>query len=248
MSEILQHFEAAEALILDVDGTVYGGEFFRSFTEVTLHNTARKCRTTLGISMEQAKDIAWKYYKEYGSTAAGMWIKHGTDPKAFFEGVCDGLSYNQLKRDDRLSRSLSAFKNKGGRVIVFTSAQLRHASIVLEKVGISGLVDDFFGAEKANYRAKVHPDIQKMMLDTYCLKPQSTVFCDDGVTILATAKSLGAGTVLVSPEGPPSEQEAELPYIDHRTHDLPSFISNLTDGANHEHTSNGVCVFTSRQE
>ena len=90
----------------------------------------------LRLPEREAEALRDLYWRDHGSTVAGLMLHHGIDPAAFLRDVHE-IELHMLSPDPALAAALAALP---GRRVVFTNGSARHAARVLEALGLSGAV------------------------------------------------------------------------------------------------------------
>src|SRR5688572_608217 len=138
-SESLQDrpdFTAIEHWIFDLDNTLYAAD-------ATLMQgvEARIClfvQQELDLDPTQAWDLQKSYFRQYGTTLAGLMQNHSTDAESYLSFVND-VDVTTLAPDPHLVAGLARLP---GKRIVFTNNCGRYAERVLEQLKILHLFDD----------------------------------------------------------------------------------------------------------
>ncbi len=203
--------------IFDLDNTLYppNGEFMAL---IEGRMTAFVSRQT-GLPPAEAHALQRRYLAEHGTTLAGLMANHGVDPYAFLDEVHD-VSMESLRPDPRLIAAMAALP---GRRLVFTNGHAAHARRVLDRLGLTGLIDETFHLETANLVPKPNPATFDLLVSLHAVTPASAAFFEDTEKNLAPAAALGMTTVLVGPHALTST----APFVHHRTDSLPSFLEDV---------------------
>lgn len=173
--------------------------------------------TALGVDQQMANKLRDDYWREHGTTLAGLMAHHDLDPDPFLLEVHD-INFDQLEPDALLAERI---KTLPGKRIIYTNGTAPYAEQVLAARGLEGCFDEIYGVEHANYRPK--PERQafdiifaKAGIDT----AKAAMFEDDPRNLLAP-HDLGMRTVHVAPEATPGA------HIHHHTDDLTGFLGLL---------------------
>jgi putative hydrolase of the HAD superfamily len=203
--------------IFDLDNTLYppGGEFMAL---IQGRMTAFVARQT-GLPPDEARALQKRYLAEHGATLAGLMANHGVDPYAFLDEVHD-VSMESLRPDARLVAAMAALP---GRRLVFTNGHAAHAERVLDRLGLTALIDEVFHLETANLVPKPHPATFDLLVSLHAIAPAAAAFFEDTEKNLAPAAALGMTTVLVGPHALTSTAA----FVHHRTEDLAAFLEGV---------------------
>lgn len=212
--------------IFDLDMTLYA-ERDELFPQIE-RRMGRYVERLTGLAPDAARDLQKKYWREYGTTLAGLMTHHGVDPLDYLDFVHD-IDLSGLERAPGLARLIADLP---GRKLVFTNGDRRHAARILEARGLEGLFEAVHDIADCNYRPKPHPDSFATLIDTYAFDPHGAIMFDDSAANLETAKQLGMATVWikrpVEAGGP-----ADTPdHVDHRTDDLECWLESWQRGRN----------------
>jgi putative hydrolase of the HAD superfamily len=193
MAEDAADLRAITVWLFDLDNTLYPLEnaFMR---QIEARMTAFVARE-LALPHDQAFALQKRYLADHGTTLAGLMANHGVDPEHFLNEVHD-VSLEVLEPDPRLERALMRLP---GRRLVFTNGDERHATRVLERLGIAHAFEAIFHIAAADYVPKPAPATFARMIAAHAVEPRETCFFEDSEKNLAPAAALGMTTVLIGP-------------------------------------------------
>ena len=200
--------------IFDLDNTLYpfGGEVQ---AQMDVRMTAYMMRTT-GLDEDEAHALQKRYFREHGTTLAGLMAHHGVDPYAFLDEVHD-ISLDTVQPDPALRQALSRLP---GRRLVFTNASAGHAERVLAKLEMADLFEHVFHLEAAQLTPKPEARAYESLIAAHGVTPRTACFFEDVERNLEPAHGYGMATVLVGPHAAAST----APFVDWRTDDLAAFL------------------------
>lgn len=173
-------------------------------------------RDRIGVAAEDAKRLCDLYWRDHGTTLAGLMAHHGVDPDPFLEAVHD-IDLSAIRPDPALGDAVAAL---GGKRIVYTNGSRSHAERVVEQRGLTGAFDALYGIEDAGYRPKPEADAFETVFSIAEVEGHVAAMFEDDPRNLAVPHRLGMKTVLVG-------TESDGVHIHHRTPDLTGFLSRL---------------------
>jgi len=202
--------------LFDLDNTLYPAES-GFMGEIERRMTDFVARLT-GLGREAAYALQKTYLTDYGLTLKGLIAHHGVAP-ADFHAIFHDMSLDALAHNPQL---LEALGRLPGRRLIFTNADDVHAERVLKHLGLDHLFEGVFHIGSADYAPKPDPATFARIVTTHAITPATTAFFEDSVSNLAPAADLGMTTVLVGFDA----GTATAPFIDHKTDNLASFLSD----------------------
>lgn len=201
--------------VFDLDNTLYPPQA-RLFDQIDLRMTEFIMRH-VGLDRAAASALRHSYWRDYGTTLAGLMQCHGIDPEPYLIDVHD-ISMHPLDPDPALAAAITALP---GRKIVYTNGSAPYADRVLAARGLSGLFDAVYGVEHATYHPKPRREAFDAIFARDGLRPDEAVMFEDDVRNLQVPHALGMGTVHVAPEPDPQD------HIHHHTDDLAGFLRRI---------------------
>lgn len=207
-------FHHVDAWIFDLDNTLYPPEA-ALFDQIEVRMTDFVSRA-LNVDRAVANRMRLKYWRDYGTTLAGLMQEHDIDPDPYLVEVHQ-IDLGHLEPAPELRRSIAALP---GRKIVYTNGSKFHADRVLDARGLSGIFDAVYGIEHSDYQ----PKPERNAFEAICRRDgiaadRSSIFEDDARN-LAEPFNMGMRTVLV---GPDERHE----HVHFNTDDLSGFLSQL---------------------
>lgn len=201
--------------VFDLDNTLYPPRA-RLFDQIEVRMT-RYVMDALGVTRVEADRLRQQYWREFGTTLAGLMAMHDLDPGPYLTDVHD-ICLGALDRDPALH---AAIAHLPGRRLVYTNGSAPYAERVLAARGLEGLFDAVYGVEHAAYRPKPTHDAFAAIIARDGLAPDAAVMFEDDPRNLAVPHALGMGTVHVAP-APTGD-----PHIHYHTDDLGRFLRDL---------------------
>lgn len=192
--------------IFDLDNTLYPPEVL--LWKQVDGRIERYVQERLGVDPAEARSVRKGYLREFGTTLQGLMHHHGVGPEEYLEYVHDVPIPEIVPARPELSAMLSALP---GRRVVFTNGSEAYARRVLSALGVLDRMDDIFGIEFMEYRAKPSPYPYAKLLRATGAAARDSLLCEDLRENLVPARDLGIFTVLVTRE---NGQEREDPPAD----------------------------------
>ena len=174
----------------------------------------------LGVSPAEAARLRHAYWRDHGTTLAGLMRHHGIDPDPFLEQVHD-IDLASLAPDPRLREAIAALP---GRRIVYTNGTACYARAVCAALGLSGLFERFYGVEAAFYTPKPEAAAYQRIFGADGLDPRRGAMFEDDPRNLKVPHDLGLETVWIVPDADPRPTPE---HVDHRAEDLARFLERL---------------------
>ena len=208
-------FSHVDAWVFDLDNTLYPPSA-RLFDQIDTRMTAYIMKT-LGLDRAAADDLRSLYWRDHGTTLAGLMRMHDLDPGPYLHEVHD-ISLDHLKPDPGLCAAIARLP---GRRIVHTNGSAPYAERVLDRCGLSGVIDAVYGVEHAGYRPKPERQAFEAVLARDGSRPSTAAMFEDVARNLEAPHALGMRTVHVAATPEPA------PHIHHHTDDLVGFLARL---------------------
>jgi putative hydrolase of the HAD superfamily len=211
------HFEHVTTWVFDLDHTLYPPDM-ALFDQINVKMTAYVMEA-LGVDRDEADRLRYRYWRDHGTTLAGLMDIHGVDPGPYLHEVHQ-IDFSVLRPDPDLAARIRALP---GRRIIYTNGTAPYAEQVIAARGLSGLFDAVYGVEHAGLRPKPERRAFETVFATDGLDPTRAAMFEDDVRNLAAPHEMGVRTVHVAPDPEPAD------HIHHHTDDLTEFLSRLTD-------------------
>lgn len=214
--------------VFDLDNTLYPASC-RLFDQIDVKMGEYVSRA-LGVSYADAKTRQKELFYKHGTTLRGMMEEHAMQPEGFLDYV-HNIDYSPVKADGALARALQKLP---GRRLVFTNGTSRHATSVMDQLGITHLFDAVFDIIDSDYVPKPQRGPYEMFLKRHEVNPSTAAMFEDIARNLEVPHALGMVTVLITSldNGDANHLNAETigEHVHHVTDDLASFL--------HHHISN----------
>ncbi|HMQ42637.1 MAG TPA: pyrimidine 5'-nucleotidase [Paracoccus sp. (in: a-proteobacteria)] len=217
-------FRHVTTWIFDLDNTLYPPEA-ALFQQIETRMTAHVTRV-LGVDRAEADRLRKHYWRDYGTTLAGLMAEHRIDPHAYLLDVHD-IDFSVLSPAPALAEAIAALP---GRKIVHTNADSTYASRVLDRLGL-GPFEAIYGIEEVGFHPKPDARAYAAVIDAHGLDPAQAAMFEDDPRNLDVPARLGMQTVLVGsgrhgPDELPLDHEHGA-HVHHRTRDLAAFLRSL---------------------
>src|SRR4051794_1240055 len=137
--------------IFDLDNSLYpaSADLF-ALIDVRM---GRFIQQLLGCGESEARNVQKGFFRDHGTTLAGLMANHGTDPREFLDYVHD-IDLARLSADPRL---VAALDRLPGRKFVFTNGDETYARRGLGKLGPAHAVDGPPHLHPLDYLPQPHP-------------------------------------------------------------------------------------------
>ncbi|MEQ1669362.1 MAG: pyrimidine 5'-nucleotidase [Hyphomicrobium sp.] len=218
-------FSHIDTWIFDLDNTLYPASC-DLFAQVD-HRMGAFIAKTLGVPYEHARHLQKAYYRQFGTTLAGLMKVHKLKPEPFLDYVHD-IDLSVLPELPDLA---SAIAGLSGRRLIFTNGSRRHAENVARKIGVLHLFEDICDIAALEFVPKPERDAFDRMVRMHGVEPRQAAMFEDMPHNLQSPHDLGMTTVFVHSDyiDHPAQLKVRdwrhLPdHIHHMTHDLTGFI------------------------
>lgn len=201
--------------VFDLDNTLYPPSA-RLFDQIEVRMTDWVMRS-LNIDRAAADQLRRSYWRDHGTTLAGLMRNHGIDPGPYMTEVHD-IDFSVLNPDPDLAERIAALP---GRRIIYTNGSAPYAEQVIAARGLAGLFDAIYGVEHADYHPKPDPAAFDTVFGRDGLDPARAAMFEDDPRNLAVPHAMGLKTVHVADTPQPA------PHIHHHTDDLAAFLARL---------------------
>ncbi|WP_299933429.1 pyrimidine 5'-nucleotidase [uncultured Pelagimonas sp.] len=211
-----RYFDHVRTWVFDLDNTLYPPSQ-ELFPQIEAKMTAFVMRT-LGVDQAKADQLRRDYWRDHGTTLAGLMREHDIDPDGYLHEVHD-ISFDVLEPDPNLA---DLIKRLPGRRIVYTNGSAPYAARVLSARGLDTAFDAIYGVEHAGYSPKPEALAFERVFGLDGLSPETAAMFEDDPRNLAAPHAMGMRTVHVAPTATPAD------HIHHHTDDLSQFLTQLT--------------------
>jgi putative hydrolase of the HAD superfamily len=208
-------FAHVETWVFDLDNTLYPPAL-RLFDQVNARMTAYVMRA-LGVERACADALRARYWREHGTTLAGLMHHHGLDPDPFLLDV-HAIDLSAVTPDARLDAAIAALP---GRKVIYTNGSRAHGETVSAALGLRDRFAAVYGIEDAGYAPKPRAEAFARVFAREGLDPARAAMVEDDARNLAEPARLGMATVW----RPGPDDGAAPPHVGWIAHDLADFLS-----------------------
>ncbi|WP_170603766.1 pyrimidine 5'-nucleotidase [Ruegeria arenilitoris] len=201
--------------VFDLDNTLYPPNM-RLFDQIEVLMTDYVV-SAIGVNRAEADRLRSKYWRQYGTTLAGLMAEHDLDPDPYLHAVHQ-VDMSHMEPDPHLAENIRALP---GRCVVYTNGSAPYAERVLSARGLDGLFDAIYGVEHAEYRPKPERAAFESIFEKDGISADKAAMFEDDPRNLAAPYEMGMRTVHVAPD--PHEAD----HIHHYTDDLTAFLGHL---------------------
>lgn len=187
-----KEFRDRDIFVFDLDNTLYPAES-NLFAQVDV-KIGEYVQSLLSLDPIEARTLQKQYLVNHGTTLKGLMENHNVDPHHYLDAVHD-IDMSPIKHDPSLRQSLEALD---GRRIVFTNADQPYAERILERLGISDLMEDIFDIHSAGLDPKPKPHVYDKFLRDHDVDPARAIMFEDMARNLVPAHALGMATVWIN--------------------------------------------------
>ncbi|AUQ57588.1 putative pyrimidine 5'-nucleotidase [Phaeobacter inhibens] len=212
---VSQSFSHVRHWVFDLDNTLYHPSA-RLFDQIEVKMTDY-VMAALGVDQKMANKLRDDYWREHGTTLAGLMAHHDLDPDPFLLEVHD-INFDQLEPDILLAERIRTLP---GKRIIYTNGTAPYAEQVLAARGLEGCFDEIYGVEHANYRPKPERQAFDIVFAKAGIDTAKAAMFEDDPRNLQAPHDLGMRTVHVAPEATAGA------HIHHHTDDLTRFLGLL---------------------
>lgn len=218
-------FSHVDTWIFDLDNTLYPASC-NLFVQVD-QRMSEYIAKTLGVPREHARHLQKSYFRQFGTTLAGLMRVHKLPPGPFLEYVHD----IDLSVVPELPELVAAIEALPGRRLIFTNGSRRHAENVARRIGVLHLFEDICDIAAIDYVPKPERAAFDCLVRLHGVAPAQAAMFEDMPHNLEVASDIGMTTVLVHSDyiDHPAQLKVrewrELPdYVHYLTRDLTAFL------------------------
>jgi len=220
-------FRHVDTWIFDLDNTLYPSSC-NLFAQID-RRMGEFIANSIGVPLAHARHLQKAYYRQFGTTLAGLMKVHAMKPEPFLQYVHD----IDLSVVPELPQLRAAIGRLEGRRFIFTNGSHRHAEGVAAKIGILDLFDGICDISACDFIPKPERAAFDKLIGHHGLDAAGSAMFEDMPHNLEVASELGMTTVLVHSDyiDHPAQLEMRkwqhLPaHIDYQTRDLANFLES----------------------
>ena len=209
---------AVETWVFDLDNTLYPAScgLFPLVQERMNEYIGR----LLSVSLDEAKALRARYFREHGTTMHGLMAVHQVDPHEFMAFVHD-VDLSCVPASPALVTALGGLS---GRKLIYTNGSVPHAENLLKHLGISHFFDDIFDIVASDFAPKPSAEPFREFVRRYGVEPTRALMIEDMAKNLAPAAELGMTTAWVKTGVDWAAIASDADYINYVVEDLAGFL------------------------
>jgi putative hydrolase of the HAD superfamily len=210
---------AVETWVFDLDNTLYPascGLFPRVQERMNEY-----IRRLLDVSLDDAKALRARYFRDHGTTMHGLMAVHGIDPHEFMAFVHD-VDLSCVPANPELVAALGGLS---GRKLIYTNGSVPHAENLLKHLGISDYFDDIFDIVASEFSPKPAMAPLCLFVERFGIRPASALMIEDMAKNLVPAAALGMTTAWVRTDVHWAAIASDADHINYVVEDLAGFLA-----------------------
>lgn len=214
-------FQGIETWLFDLDNTLYPVTD-RLLAQIDTH-LGDFIAGFLKVDRAEARRVQKAYFRRYGLTLRGLILHHGLDPARYFEQM-QPMDLSEVAPNPALADTI---RRLDGRKLIYTNASARHAEIVLDRLGMTGLFEAIHDIAAAGYIPKPAVEAYRKLCRTHLIDPGTAVMIDDIARNLEPAAEIGMTTVWMKTGAEWARDIDGGDHIDHVTGDLAAWLEGI---------------------
>ncbi|WOE75466.1 pyrimidine 5'-nucleotidase [Alterisphingorhabdus coralli] len=222
------HFDHVRYWVFDLDNTLYSADL--GLFDLIDVKMGRYISELLGVDAGDARIIQKRYFRDHGTTLAGLMHHHGIDPHDFLEFVHD-IDMAALDPRPDLARQIADLP---GEKYIFTNADATYAAKVLERLGLSALFSGIHDIHATRYQPKPEDHAYDSLIETLDIDPRQSLFFEDMARNLLPAKKRGMATVWIDNGSELGDHGHDPEHIDLHIKDLSQALATITASLNQD--------------
>jgi putative hydrolase of the HAD superfamily len=214
--------------IFDLDNTLYPAEC-NLFAQVD-QRMGEFIAKELGVPFDYARHLQKSYYRQFGTTLAGLMRVHKMNPEPFLDYVHD-IDVSVVPDAPELRAAIDRLP---GRKLIFTNGSRAHAERVAGKLGVLDLFEGISDIASCRFEPKPSAAAFEYMIDHHGVESATAAMFEDMPQNLEVPHKLGMATVLVHstymdhPIQRDMRNWSTLPeHVHHLTDDLTAFLQQI---------------------
>jgi putative hydrolase of the HAD superfamily len=178
----------------------------------------------LGCDAVEARKVQKAFFRDHGTTLAGLMKTHGVEPRHFLDFVHD-IDLARISADPA---TIAALDRLPGRKFVFTNGDEGYARRVLDKLGMANAFDGLHDIHAMEYVPKPDPRAYERICAIHAIDPTRALFVEDMARNLRPAKTLGMTTVWIDNGSDQASHDFDPAFIDYRITDIGEWLGEIT--------------------
>ena len=214
--------------IFDLDNTLYPAEC-NLFAQVD-QRMGEFIAKELGVPFDYARHLQKSYYRQFGTTLAGLMRVHKMNPEPFLDYVHD-IDVSVVPDAPELRAAIDRLP---GRKLIFTNGSRAHAERVAGKLGVLDLFEGISDIASCRFEPKPSAAAFEYMIEHHGVESEAAAMFEDMPQNLEVPHKLGMATVLVHSTymDHPIQRDmrtwSTLPeHVHHLTDDLTAFLQQI---------------------
>ena len=210
-----------EAILFDLDNTLYTEE--SGIFDLIDRKMNEWLIDRLKVAPDKVNEFRHKYFMKYGTTLRGLMLHHDVDPHDFLEYVHDVPVREFLSADQELRDTLTTIPN---RKVIFTNSDRKHATRILDALGVLDLFEKIFDIEAMHFIPKPNPEAYQLVLEYLNATADRCLLIDDMERNLIPAREMGMRTILIGDGHPASDRHHVMANIKQLSSVLQQIAAN----------------------
>jgi putative hydrolase of the HAD superfamily len=217
-------FAHIEDWIFDLDNTLYPAS--TQLFDLIDQRMSDYVSRLLDCDPAEARRVQKDYFRDHGTTLAGLMKHHDVDPHHFLDDV-HAIELDRVAPDERLAGALQRLP---GRRFVFTNGNQAYADRVLAAIGIGDQFHGLVDIHACDYLPKPDAHGYRLLVERFGIDPARAVLVEDMAKNLKPAKALGMTTVWVDNGSDHGDHDADHDGIDFVIADVGEWLENILEG------------------
>jgi putative hydrolase of the HAD superfamily len=209
---------AVETWVFDLDNTLYPASC-GLFPRVQERMNDYICRL-LDVSLDEAKEMRARLFREHGTTMHGLMAVHRVDPHEFMAFVHD-VDLSCVPANPALVAALNALS---GRKLIYTNGSVPHAENLLQHLRITHCFDDIFDIVASDFSPKPAMAPLRVFVERFGVRPVGALMVEDMAKNLVPAAEIGMTTAWVRTSVDWAAIASDADHINYVVEDLAGFL------------------------
>lgn len=176
-----------DTVLLDMDGTLLDLHFDNHFW---LHHVPRRYAESRGISVAAATEELMQRYQSVEGTLDWYCVDHWSRELGLDIVLLKQETDHLISLHPHVLTFLEGLKQAGKRRILVTNAHQKSLQLKLQKTSLAGYLDVVISSHNIGL-PKERPEFWSRLQDTVYFDPRRTLFVDDSLPVLRSARQYG---------------------------------------------------------